>query len=95
MNNDHCPHCGASATIAGTTSASEGGVRFRPFLRRGIRYCFIHMGNATGVELPEGFRACLSCGFVRGRLSPEKLRDFLVREKAICRDRPRGPEADV
>jgi hypothetical protein len=95
MDGESCPCCGGAATVAGSTSPVDDVPCFRPFLRRNLRYWFHHFNGHTGVEVREGFRACLSCGLVWGRLPPDRLREFMVNEKVGSPLKPEAVEADL
>jgi hypothetical protein len=96
MDAEVCPCCFSSAIVAGSTSPIDFTTQhFRPFLRRNLRYWLCHFNIHTGVEVPEGFRACLSCGLVWGRLPANKLRDFMEREKVPFPLRSKEAEAEL
>ena len=96
MNGESCPSCGGTMTVAGSTYPVDWvPLRFRPFLRRNLRYWFHHFNNHTGIEVHEGLRACLTCGLVWGRLIPDRLREFMVREKAVSPLKSEAVEAEL
>jgi hypothetical protein len=84
MAGEVCPACGAVATVTGSTDRTDlVPLRFRPILKRDVRYWFVHWNSQTGVQIQESLRACLVCGLVWGRLAPEELRDFMSHEKLM------------
>ena len=96
MSSESCPGCGAAVTVPGSTHPVDWVTqRFRPFLRRNLRYWLHHVNNHTGVEVPGGFRACPSCGLVWGRLPVDKLREFMAREKLASPPKALTVEAEL
>ena len=49
----------------------------------------------AGIEAAEGFRACLTCGLVWGRVPPDKLHEFMVREKVVSPLKPEAGDVDL
>ena len=81
-----CPRCGGSHLIAGSTQAVQ--VRgspemFRPWLRWGLRYFFVHFNGHIGVQVRDHFQGCRACGLVWGDVSPAELAAFIAREKVV------------
>ena len=78
MEGELCPRCGAADQVAGAANPAGAPDHFLPHLRRGLKYWLFQWNSLRGVALPEGFRACLSCGLVWSSLAPQDLLEFMA-----------------
>jgi hypothetical protein len=75
MDRVRCPQCGGDTSVVGWTDVPDHARYFQSDGIHCVRHLLWHFGQATHVDLPDLFRACLSCALIWNSLPPEQLRD--------------------
>lgn len=94
MHHTSRPRCGAETTVTGWNDVPDHARSFQPDGIHWPRHLLWHYGEATHVDLPERFRACLGCGLIWNSLPPGKLREVVGREAVTVGDKWTPPSID-